>query len=168
MNKQLTETLFSGRFASVTIPAFLACIAGVILLGPSVTTKANAQSGFSNFSLKGDYGYGIQGSVNGVVPLAGFGLLTADGSGGVTGTETTQSAAGLLSRTFRGTYVVNADGSGTLNIDYTDIQTNDDGDPTSSLSPSAHYSFVLVDARRGIRAVRTDSGFVVAATMQMQ
>ena len=78
-----------------------------------------AQTGCSNSSLRGNYGFQIRGSIVGFGPIVGVALLTFDGGGNFTQTDNV-SVNGFpanVNRPGSGTYSVNADctGNQTLN-----------------------------------------------------
>jgi hypothetical protein len=110
----------------------------------------------SNASLKGIYAYSSQGfaevtpdiSPAGFVPFAQTGLVTYDGRGNVvSGTftdSTTTANGGSFQGTFTGTYAVNGDCTGKLQIDL--------GDGTLF-----HFDLVIQGSTRHT-AINTDSG----------
>jgi hypothetical protein len=64
---------------------------------------------------------------------------------------------------------VNADGTGSLQINYIGAPvTSDDGEEVEADSSSASYSFVLVDGGKELRAVRTDTGDVITGAFRLQ
>lgn len=143
--------------------------AGLLLLGggASVVPRAGADPTFTNASLKGNFGFTAGGG-----SMVSFGLMTADGAGGVTGVETAKIAGvGVVSRQFNGSYSVNADGTGSLEINYLGVPVatdEDDGEEEEAGSFTAKYSFVLVDGNKELRAVRTDTGEVMTAAFRLQ
>jgi hypothetical protein len=152
-------------------------IAGVIALGLAVTEVAMARGGklshgkwegawddgddgggFSTGSVHGTYALRFSGFQNGTgsnpsAPTNGLAILTFDGNGNVTGTETTNtllnSGMGIgvvCSGTLGGTppnYTVNPDGSGSATLQLT---LNGGSDPACGTSPiNNDFNFVIVD-----------------------
>ncbi len=105
--------------------------AALTLLFLAVATNLNAAK-CSNASLKGTYAYSSQGFVEvtpdvssaGFVPWAQTGLIVYDGQGNITsGTftvSTTTANGGPFRGTFTGTYIVNGDCTGTVQVDLGD------------------------------------------------
>jgi|GEM_PF-3479884 hypothetical protein len=90
------------------------------------SSKANAQGGFSLASVKGSYAGLFTGKIQtsgGLLPFLGTGVFTADGAGNLSGDETYTVNGAPCSATVQGTYQVNADGSGSDAVKYTDSGT---------------------------------------------
>jgi hypothetical protein len=114
--------------------------------------------GFSTGSVRGTYVLRFSGFQNGTgtnlsAPINGLAILTFDGNGNVTGTETTNTllnnGAGIgvvCSGTLAGTspnYTVNADGSGSATLQLT-LKTP--SDPACGISPiNNDFNFVVVN-----------------------
>ena len=113
-------------------------------------------------SLKGCYGFTINGTILAAGPVAGVVLRNYDGEGGFTQVDTVSINGMLITpptgRSSRGTYTVNRDctGSATLNP------------PPDTGLPPLHIYFVLVDGGREIREVVTDPGFAVTTVGKKQ
>jgi hypothetical protein len=105
-------------------------------------------------SLEGTYGFRFSGTVykpdeTPAASLEGAGVETFDARGRTTGGRIVGSSNGQpFSRTFSGTYMVNADCTGTKEI------TFDNGD-------QGHFFFVPVDERRQLVMIQTDPGQAV-------
>ncbi len=158
------------RYSHVLTLLMIAGLGGWLIGSGNNARSVHAAATFTNASLKGTFGYTFSGSAGGAVPVAGFGILNADGNGGISGTETTGAfGASLVTRPFVGTYAINGDGTGTVTISYTDVpaDSGDVGTPTS-MPVSAHYSFVIVNGAKELRSVRTDPGVVTTANFAMQ
>jgi len=97
----------------------------------------------------------LSGVVPGTGATAGVGEIILDGSGHIiAGSTITWSVAGTINTApVTGTYTENADCTGTATI-------------TPSGFPTSHYDFMIVNARRTILILQTDSNTVVAGTMQ--
>jgi hypothetical protein len=102
----------------------------------------------TNASITGNYGYSLSGLVvsTGQAPFVAAGTMTFDGSGNLTGKDTATEGSSV-SRTFTGTYSMNADCSGTVTV-------------LDSLGTTSQYN-VLMAADR-IQFVETDTGTIVA------
>ena len=155
------------KLTNYTCAGIASLAAGLLLwgAGASVISRASADPTFTNASIKGNFGFTTSGG-----SAASFGLMTADGAGGVTGVETAKVVGvGTVSRQFNGSYIVNADGTGSLQINYLRVPvTSDDGEEVEAGASSASYSFVLVDGSKELRAVRTDTGEVITAGFRQQ
>jgi hypothetical protein len=105
-----------------TVIAVLSVLTVGVLIGRFTTQPvARAQSGCVISSLKGSYSLAVSGffydtdGVQGVYSSAG--LVVADGAGGVTGTDTVNiDGTPTRGRQFTGTYTVNPDCTGTMNL----------------------------------------------------
>ena len=95
---------------------------------------------FSGFTTSGP----VPAAINNFIPVAGGGLVTFDGHGNVSASETV-SVGGLISAVdVPGTYTVNSDCTGTF------ITT-----------PNAHLNLVILRNGREIQAVNTVPGNVI-------
>src|SRR6266849_10401226 len=139
--------------------ATLAAAAAMIGLGASFfgsnLPKVHAQEvdleGCSAATLNGRYGLTFSGySTNGAlpalisasIPVAGGGLVTFDGNGNLSASETVNLGGKILSVNLPGTYTVNSDCTGSLT------------------TANAHLNLVIVRNGREILAVNTDPGRV--------
>jgi hypothetical protein len=155
-------------FVCALSAALIAGIAGWSLAHGMHSVKA--ANGFSAASLKGTFGYTVQGQIGSTNPLAGTGLMVLDGNGGITGSETTQVyGVGLQNSQFQGSYTVNNDGSGVMVINYP-APAIDPNNPDAVPLPGvvAHYNFVIVGGTAEIKAVRGDNGTVATASFKLQ
>jgi len=124
------------------------------------TPSVQAQATYSNASLKGTYGFTLEGT-NGTIPLVGCGSFTALGNGVASGIYSIRSANSIVyTRKFNGAYTVNADGSGVLTMNL--LETGDDE------SATANFLFMIVEDKRALQALQTDPGRAVLASFQMQ
>jgi hypothetical protein len=78
-----------------------------------------AQNGCSESSLRGPYGFQIKGTIVGLGPIGGVARVAFDGAGNVTQTDnvTVNGFPIVVNRPGSGTYVVNADCTGTETLD---------------------------------------------------
>jgi len=138
----------------------LVAVAAMIGLGAtfpgSTLPKVHAQDvdleGCSATTLNGRYGLTFTGySTNGAVPapitgsitVAGVGLVTFDGNGNLSASETVNLGGLIMPVNVTGTYTVNSDCTG------------------SFTTSRAHLNLVIVRNGREILAVNTDPGHVV-------
>jgi hypothetical protein len=138
--------------------------------GPFKMQTAHAASGYSAVSMKGTYGYTVQGEVGSSTPLAGLGLLVADGNGGISGSETLQVyGGGTQTQSFQGSYTVNNDGTGTIIINYPQPPVDPNNpDALPVQGQVARYHFVIVGGNAEIKAVRADNGTIATADFRLQ
>lgn len=111
-------------------------------------------------TLKGGYGltfhgYGTTGPVpaliNAFIPVAGVGVMTFDGSGGLSLSETVSRGGIATPLVASGTYTVNPDCTGSL-----------------AAVNAANWNFVIVDHGRHILAINLDQGRVAADDLEKQ
>ena len=134
---------------------------------------AKAANGRSLASVKGTYGYTLQGTIASTTPLAGLGIVVADGNGGLSGTETLQIyGQGTQTQTFQGSYTVNNDGTGTMLINYpappTPAYDPDNPPPPTPPALTAKYDFVMVSGQLQLKAMRSENGIVATAEFTAQ
>ena len=135
----------------------LATLVAVAAMFPGGTLpKVHAQDadleGCSAATLKGGYGltfsgYSTNGAVpapiNAFIPVAGEGLVTFDGNGNLSASETVSLGGHAIPVNLPGTYTVSSDCTGTLT------------------TANAHLNLVIVRNGKEILAVNTDQGHVV-------
>ncbi len=147
----------------VLVPAtLLACLALALFLTKPAHV-VNAQSGCTNATLDGSYGYFFQGyflthegqAVGGGRPIGVSGIRTFDGNGNISGADTISDAGAITPRTYSGTYTVNSDctGSSTLNFAGGGMSTQ---------------NLTIVESGKEIEFVNTLSGTVVAGSLKKQ
>ncbi len=132
-------------------------VAGVGIWKLTNQPAARAQSGCSAATLQGAYGFSLSGffyDPNGFQGVyAAAGRAVADGSGGITGTQTI-NLDGTPSRgvSFAGTYNINADCTGTMNID----------------SGNSNFDLVVTSGGKEISLVDYDPNFMLTGTAKLQ
>ncbi len=144
------------RTPKVVVAAGLFMVCGVVALGPLVGAQSDdrfhesAASRFrcSNRTLKGDYGFSIEGTILAGTPnaflLRGVAMTRFDGLGNLSQVDFTTrngSPVGADWRPAVGTYDINADCTGTAQI------IPGDGSPTLNLR------LVVVDRGREVRTI---------------
>jgi hypothetical protein len=114
--------------------------------------KARA-AGFSVASLKGSYAGIFSGNIyTGTehLPFLGTGIFIADGAGNLTGHETYTVVTTPCDATIKGTYTVEADGSGTNAVTFTTTSPGcTSGTYTQSLAISQSNELVLLSNTNG-------------------
>ena len=157
---------------SIAIALALVALGGVSYRSLTPRIGVHAAGAFAADAFKGTYGFTEQGSFGTSTPLAGLGLLTADGFGNVSGSETLQiygSAPQALA--FQGTYNINPDGSGSLSLSYqapVDPTADPNAPPANPGPTEARYDFVVVNGKLELHAIRADNGLVATATFVRQ
>jgi len=110
-----------------------------------------AQSGCSDRSLRGNYGFQINGNIVGLGAIAGTALVTYDGAGNFSQTDNVNINGGgipVLNRPGSGTYIVNRDCTGTQTLNLPGGQVT-------------HTTFVIVGNRKQVFDVGTDPHVVI-------
>jgi hypothetical protein len=107
-------------------------------------------------NVAGSYGYTANGFIaiapGSVVPVAAAGMITFDGTGHVTGSQTRVLAGNSLDETYSGTYSVNSNCTGTFAV----LVEPDTRTSTVDL--------VWTENTNGASAVFTTPGFILTAT----
>ena len=124
------------------------------LVGLGVVVIAQPCVACSNATLKGNYGFVLSGVNNTPVLTATVGQITADGSGGLTGSETVSNGGVITSNvTITGSYALNKNCTGTATI-------------IPAGGSASNYSLVVIGTQ--IEMVETDSGFTESGYAQAQ
>ena|SRR5579884_1858493 len=135
-------------------PRFITVVLLVVAWACMSSLEAAAQdhSTCSNASLKGNYGFVLNGTIVGVGPIAIVGVAVYDGAGNWTRNETAAVNGNLLPpESVAGTYKVNADCTG------------------SSLDAIGHHSqFAVVNHGKEIFSLGTDPGSVITIDAKKQ
>ncbi|HKW33844.1 MAG TPA: hypothetical protein VJN92_12625 [Candidatus Acidoferrum sp.] len=135
-------------------------VAFVTVFALGIVSRAQAQC--SNATLHGSFGYTSTGVLLPVYaqhfagPFTEVGRQTFDGSGNTQATATLSANGNIQKVTIEGTYIVNADctGSMTLNV--------------SPLGVTVHVDFVIDDQGAEVRAIGTDAGVVESRVYRKQ
>ncbi|MGD1026148.1 hypothetical protein [Candidatus Binatus soli] len=140
---------------------------------PAIPTATPTPFAFSDASLNGTYstrfsGFWLipsttTGNPPSLSPIAGFGNLTADGTGNITGgTETFNAGGSVCTGTITGTYSVNPDGTGALTLTFT---STGPGSNCSSLSGTNDDDFAIRGmGGYGVDFFSTDADLVISGT----
>jgi hypothetical protein len=132
-------------------------LASLLLLIASAASARGQSGPCSNRSIRGEYGFTITGQILGgpaAGPVAGVAMEFFDGQGNLTQLDhvlLNGNPPAVQWRPATGTYSVNADCTGTEEIDFSDG------------TPSLHLSLVVVLRGREIRVVVNDPGIATTA-----
>lgn len=149
--------------------SFGAFVAGLIVLtgilvthSVTSTRSVHAQTGCDLSSFSGAYGYKLDGTVydnqGNLYFIASAGRVVADGSGGLTGSDTYSFDGTIGKRTYTGTYTMNADCTGSATLQLT----------IGNSTGSVHGDIVAVDGAREIEFVETDTNYILSGTFKKQ
>jgi len=138
-------------------------ITAVTALALGAASTAKADTGCSNASLRGSFGYTSIGTLlpaNAPPPFAGpyaeVGRQTFDGKGNTEATATLSANGNIVKVTIQGTYTVNPDCTGSMTL------------AVSPLGATAHYDLVIDNDGARLRGICTDSGAVVSRVSNRQ
>lgn len=141
---------------TIRIIGVIAAAAAILIVGTQfrgaparLMPVVQAQSGCSDSSLRGSYGFQIKGIIVGLGPIGGVARLTFDGAGNFTQTDnvTVNGLPIFANRPGSGTYSVNADCTGTQTL--------------NSGGQVIHTTFVIAENGREVFDEVTDSGLVI-------
>jgi len=140
-------------------------LTGLVIAASGAMQEARADKTCSNHTLKGTYGFSQLGAVLGIAPFpvtaADVGIVSGDGFGNLTGSETVNVGGQVFTDTFaNGTYQVNPDCTGTAS--WTAIFSN--GAPPQARSAS----FVIVDNGKEVHFLSTGPGTVLVGIARKQ
>jgi hypothetical protein len=124
------------------------------LVGLGVVVVAHPCAACSNATLKSNYGFVLSGVNNTAVLTATVGQITADGSGGLTGSETISNDGVITSNvSISGSYALNKNCTGTATI-------------TPAGGTASNYSLIVIGT--GIQMIETDAGYTEYGYAQAQ
>jgi hypothetical protein len=150
-----TVIAFSMAFSIITLAALLG-VPGLRMLRPTVV---RAQTGCSATSLSVPYSYNFSGTfydeAGDILSYGDVGIMSADGNGKLTGSDTVSNDGTIRQRTFTGTYTVNASCSGSAKFQFSD------GRKTS-------MDFALGNGGKAINFIDTDNDVIVTGTATAQ
>jgi hypothetical protein len=144
---------------------YLAVLSGVvlglaaILSAGSSRGTALADSGCNNHSLRGPYGFAVQGQTGatstGTEPgeIAAAGQIVFDGNGGLTGNEWESFNGRITPITFSGTYIVAADCTGRATVHN---------------GLTATFRLMLVERGQEVNIIESDQGVVAEGQITQQ
>ena len=132
-------------------------VASLLLLVTSATSGRGQSGPCSNATVRGEYGFTISGQILGgpaAGPVTGVAMTSFDGQGNLTQVDhvlVNGNPPAVQWRPATGTYTLNADCTGTMELDFTDG------------SPSLHLSIVVVRRGREIHTVVGDPGIATTS-----
>jgi hypothetical protein len=138
---------------------------------------AQAQPPYTTADFKGSYGIGVSGTVIFTPPATGpapdcsnwtavslpiaiTGILSANGTGGLTGTETFNTQGQVCVGTTTGTYSVNSNGTGTFSVTF----TPNAGEPADCVSSVGTVAFTFANGVDQLDLTGTDCYQVTSGT----
>jgi len=137
------------KLSTITTTLAMAAVAALTLVAP----VAKAQPGCSNATLKGTFSDKDTGFIVAppqfAGPFVGVNLEVFDGTGGMTSTGMGSLNGNITTGTFKGTYTVNSDCTGT----YSGL---------NSLGLTIHAFFVISDGGNQLDIVIIDPGTVIS------
>jgi len=139
------------------VPIAVTALALLLLLVTSAASARGQSGPCSNATLSGEYGFTITGQILGgpaAGPLVGVAMVFHDGRGHLTQLDhvlTNGNPPAVQWRYATGSYTVNADCTGTAEIDFTDG------------SPPIHYSMVVIRHGKEVRTVVNNPGTALTA-----
>ena len=130
----------------------------LLALGLSLAPSAQAQTGACDLtSVAGSFGYTLNGfaydSQSYLYMIGAAGRMQSDSNGNLTGTETYSFDGNVLKRAYTGTYVVNADCTGSMTL-------------TTAGGTISNFDFFLVSSGKEIDMVQTDANWVITAVLK--
>lgn len=141
----------------------------------TMTNTVQAQAGFTNANITGDYAWDFGGRVGSsgtlTTTILGTGRVLANGTFSGPFSETmadiTSNKITVCSGTISGTYLVNADGTGTAVITTTGSVSQAGPGPCGFVSPIG-FDFVMLNQGHVIAFSSNDDNNSVSMTMQSQ
>ena len=146
-------------------PVYLALVSGAVIgLAAMVSAGSSrnavlADSGCTNHSLRGPYGFAVEGQTGatstGTEPgeIAAAGQIRFDGNGGLTGNEWESFNGAITTITFSGTYTVNSDCTGRAAVHN---------------GMTATFRLMLVERGQEVNIIESDQGVVAAGQITRQ
>jgi len=132
----------------------LTAVASLLLLAISAPARGDQSGPCSNATVRGTYGFTVTGQILGAGPVTGVTLAIYDGQGHMTQVDhvlLNGNPPTVQWRPATGTYTLNADCTGTQEVDFSDG------------TPSLHLSIVVVGRGREIHQVVDDPGIATIA-----
>ena len=137
--------------------------ATVFVLGVLPSARADEHKGGSNASLQGSFGFTSTGTILPAFappPFAGpfgeIGRQTFDGKGNTEGTATSSANGNIVKLSFKGTYAVNPDCTGSMTFH------------VFELNALVHADFVIDDEGAELRVILTETNLVETRVYRKQ
>lgn len=147
--------------APMSIVLIFAAFATVVALGVPPRAQASEPGVCSNTSLRGSFGFTNSGTNLALPapfggPIAQIGRQTFDGRGQTQATTTLSANGNIFGATAEGSYLVNADCTGSLTLH------------VSPAGSTVNADFVIDDDGKEIRALVTDEGAIESIVFKKQ
>jgi hypothetical protein len=140
---------------SILAAKFVSVLAAVFLLLTLGAVSGEAKPPCTTRSVEGNYAYLVTGTNVGDGPVAAVGLVTADGEGSLSASDTVSANGEIIRRTITGTYTVNANCTGTVTF-------------TDNFGLTTHLDLVLAQGRQELILIQTDPGTVTPGVGRKQ
>jgi hypothetical protein len=137
------------KIQQLIFKTFMASVLGLLILGGGSAMAQTSSSSCSLQNIAGSYAYTASGSLSPSTdtPFAAVGVLNISANDSIfnaSGSDTANALGVVVSRTFTGTITVNADCTGTVNVNF--VGAPFDGNAVMNL--------VFEDGRKGVRGVQ--------------
>jgi hypothetical protein len=106
-------------------------------------------------TVRGSYGYTVNGTNLAFGLVAAVGRVTADGHGNLSGTDTLSAAGTILRRTITGTYTITPACTGTFTF-------------TDNFGQTVNVDYVALDGATELQFIQTDPGTVITGSARRQ
>jgi hypothetical protein len=140
----------------------VACVAIVLVAGLTFSARADGDKAFNNHTLDDKYGFHVMAltldpsnTLGASNPFAISGYYEFHGDGTLNGADTVSRNGNIIPRTYTGTYQVNSDGTGMLQL---------------NISPTFQPvgNFIIVDNGRAIEIIFAVPGNLNTFTLRKQ
>jgi hypothetical protein len=132
-----------------------AFLSAVLLSLSGGTPAAEASHGCNLRDVQGSYGYTVNGTNVGAGLVAAVGLVTADGEGHLTASDTVSANGLILRRSITGSYTVNPNCTGAALF-------------TDNFGQTTHLDFVIVARGSDFQFIQTDPATVTTGLARRQ
>jgi len=146
----MKSTATSTKAFWVLIPLAL-----LLLSGGGGSTAHAKHDGCDLGSVRGSYGYTVNGTNLALGLVAAVGRVTADGTGNLSGSDTLSAVGTILHRTITGTYSITPACTGTFSF-------------TDNFGQTVHVDFVAIDGGAELQFIQTDPGTVITGAAKRQ
>jgi hypothetical protein len=140
---------------SILAAKFVSVLAVVFLLLKFDALSGEAKPLCTPRSIEGNYAYRVTGTNVGGGLVAAVGLVTTDGEGSLSASDTVSANGQIIRRTITGTYTVNGDCTGTVTF-------------TDQFGLTTHLDFVLAQGSQELNFIQTDPGTITTGIGRKQ
>jgi hypothetical protein len=139
---------------SLSTAVSILVLLAILSLSPALLARDDGPCSYR--SVSGAFGYAVNGTRNGVGPVAGAGILTFHRDGTVEGKQTVSFNGIIADETYSGTYTVESDCSGSFTVDV-----------VSPIAPrTSHVNVIWTSDSNAAKSIFTDAGTVLTADAQ--